>query len=355
MGGMLIDLMRYAVFVCVVVWAGFEASAEPPWVEMSKDGRGFQRSGSGKAFVPWGFNYDRDYRFRLIEEYWETEWGTVEEDFREMKALGANVVRVHLQFGRFMDGPDKPNAANFERLAKLVGLAEEVGVYLDLTGLGCYRKKDVPAWYEGLAEADRWAAQARFWEEVARTCAGRAGVFCYDLMNEPLVPGDDKPVKEWVHPFALANLHYVQYVARELKGRGRSDVAVEWTRTMVRAIRKHDQRRLVTVGLITIDLGKAEEASGFVPAKIAPELDFVAIHIYPQKDKLDAALDVLKRCKAAGKPVVVEEIFPLRCDAAALRTFITRAHDAGTADGWIGFYWGRTPGELRNRRTWGIG
>src|SRR4051812_38862001 len=67
-------------------------------------------------FTPWGFNYDRDYRFRLLEEYWEAEWPTVEQDFREMKALGANVVRIHLQFARFMDAPDRPNEANLARL-----------------------------------------------------------------------------------------------------------------------------------------------------------------------------------------------------------------------------------------------
>jgi hypothetical protein len=122
---------------------------------------------------------------------------------------------------------------------------------------------------------------------------------------------------------------------------------------MVQAIRKHDNRHLVTLGLITIDLGKAEEASGFIPARIAPELNFLAVHIYPEKDKLDAALEVLKRCKAAGKPLVVEEIFPLRCDAATLRTFIERANKQNIADGWIGFYWGQKPEELKASKSLG--
>jgi hypothetical protein len=51
---------------------------------------------SGEAVVMWGFNYDRDDSGRLLEDYWGDEWATVAEDFREMKALGANVVRVHL-------------------------------------------------------------------------------------------------------------------------------------------------------------------------------------------------------------------------------------------------------------------
>ena len=48
-------------------------------------------------------------------------------------------------------------------------------LYLDLTGLGCYHKKDVPAWYDKLAEKDRWDGQARFWEAVAGRCAEQPG------------------------------------------------------------------------------------------------------------------------------------------------------------------------------------
>ena len=87
-------------------------AASPPWVMVTKDGDGFTLLPSGRSFIPWGFNYDRDYKFRLIEDYWDTEWATVEQDFREMKELGANVVRVHLQFNKFMDRRDKPNQAN---------------------------------------------------------------------------------------------------------------------------------------------------------------------------------------------------------------------------------------------------
>jgi len=44
----------------------------------------------------------------------------VEADFQEMKQLGANVARVHLQLERFMTGPDKANEANLDRLDRLV-------------------------------------------------------------------------------------------------------------------------------------------------------------------------------------------------------------------------------------------
>ena len=316
----------------------------PPWIEAAPGGGGFVLAPSGKAFVPWGFNYDRDYRFRLIEEYWEAEWTTVERDFREMRELGANVVRVHLQFGKFMDAPDKPNTANLERLERLVRLAEQTGLYLDLTGLGSYRKQDVPAWYNALAEGERWAAQAAFWEAIARTCAERPGVFCYDLMNEPVVSAGPRAAGEWVHPAELGGFYYVQYINLDPAGRQRPAIAAEWTRRMAQAIRRHDKRRLITIGLILIELGKPEEASGFAPSAIAPELGFLCVHVYPESGKIEAALDLLKRCDV-GKPLVIEETFPLRCDRKTLEEFIKRSRDV--ADGWIGFYWGQTPAELK--------
>ena len=71
-------------------------------IRVSEDGRNFVHAGSGRPFVAWGFNYDHDEKGRLLEDYWAAEWPKVEEDFREMKELGANVVRVHLQVGKFI-------------------------------------------------------------------------------------------------------------------------------------------------------------------------------------------------------------------------------------------------------------
>ncbi|MGC3968458.1 MAG: hypothetical protein QM775_14100 [Pirellulales bacterium] len=93
-------------------------------VEISPDRRGFVLAKSKRPFKPWGFNYDRDARGRLLEDYWDAEWSTVEADFAEMRALGANVVRVHLQFGKFMRSEMEANPAALEKLAALLRLAE---------------------------------------------------------------------------------------------------------------------------------------------------------------------------------------------------------------------------------------
>jgi hypothetical protein len=312
------------------------------WIRVSKDKRGFVSASSGRRFVPWGFNYDRDHKFRLLEDYWETEWQTVVEDFQEMKQLGANVVRVHLQLARFMDASDRLNQASLGRLGQLVKLAEETGLYLDLTGLGCYRKTDVPAWYNSLAEPERWEAQARFWEAVARCCADSPAVFCYDLMNEPIVPGGKRTPGDWLTG-ELGGFNYCQFISLDPAGRSRPEMARRWVAQLAAAIRKHDQRHLNTVGLLPNSLEGSAWSSGFVPRTIADSLDFICVHLYPKTGKLKNDLNLLQGF-GVGKPVVIEETFLLSCTASELRQFIEGSRKY--AAGWIGFYWGQTPAQL---------
>src|SRR5262245_31286935 len=103
-------IIRVAAFLVLLsnCPSGRPKPDEMPWVQVSKDKTGFVQSPSGRPFIPWGFNYDHDTEGRLLEDYWDAEWPTVEAHFSQMKALGANVVRVHLQLGRFMDSPEKP-------------------------------------------------------------------------------------------------------------------------------------------------------------------------------------------------------------------------------------------------------
>ncbi len=57
---------------------------------------------------------------------------------------------------------------------------------------------------------------------------------------------------------------------------------------------------------------------------------------------MDDDLAILKHYDI-GKPLVIEEIFPLSADVETTAEFIRRSRmDAG---GWISFYWGKTPEE----------
>jgi hypothetical protein len=347
--------MRRLAFIShllAVLVGGLHASAlaQPqamPWIVVSSDQKGFALDPSGRPFVPWGFNYDHDAQGRLLEDYWQGQWPTVEQHFAQMKALGANVVRIHLQLGKFMDAPDRPSVASLDRLEELLKLAQRTGLYLDLTGLGCYHKHDVPAWYDQLAEHERWQVQARFWRAVAGRCAASPAVFCYDLMNEPVVPGGRRPAGDWLGP-PLGDKHFVQFITLDQADRPRPEIARQWIRHLVAAIREVDSRHLVTVGLVDWSLDRPGLTSGFVPEKIASELDFLSVHIYPKSGEIEKALDTLAGF-AVGKPVLIEETFPLACSPNELEEFIeaSRKHAAG----WIGFYWGQTLDELRQART----
>jgi hypothetical protein len=325
------------------------ASASAPttaplsFITTSPDRSTFICASTQEKFTPWGLNYDRDHKLRLLEDYWDKEWSTVEDDFREMKSLGANVVRIHLQFGRFMNSPTEPNTDNLERLRRLVLFAEGQGLYLDITGLGSYRKRDVPKWYDELDEKSRWAAQANFWRAIAKTLADRPGVFCYDLVNEPVVPSEK--IDDWLHPLALAGFHYVQHIVLDPAGRNPDDIARQWTRQMTAAIRKHDKQRLITIGMLPIKPGDSDESHGFVPGALKDDLDFIAVHLYPESKKLDEAMATLKLFDV-GKPLVIEEIFPLTATSKELAQFIEQSR--AIADGWIGFYWGKTVAEMKD-------
>src|SRR6516165_3252908 len=100
-------------FVAVICVTSLRPASGLEWISVGTDHVSFV--GGTTNFVPWGFNYDRDTGGRLLEDYWDREWGTVEEDFQEMKQLGANVVRIHLQLGKFMSSPDQPKAESLDR------------------------------------------------------------------------------------------------------------------------------------------------------------------------------------------------------------------------------------------------
>ncbi len=343
-------LLPIILCLCAGMASGSETATGPTQLErvkVSPDGRGFVLVPSGRSFVPWGFNYDHDAQGQLLEDYWHSEWDRVVGDFREMKALGANMVRIHLQVAKFLDAPDRSNEKNVERLKRLFQLAEEVGLYLDVTGLGCYHRQDVPAWYDALDEDGRWKVQTFFWETIAQAGAGRPVVFCYDLMNEPVVPVDKRKDGDWLVDAALGGKYFVQRITLDPRGRPRKDIARDWVNRLATAIRKHDSEALITVGLLPGTKDRADAWSGFVPGELTPPLDFIATHIYPESGAIDVSLQILSHF-AVGRPVLVEEIFPLRCNTQELRKFFRASSQY--ASGWIGFYWGVPPDELRQSK-----
>jgi hypothetical protein len=142
----------------------------------------------------------------------------------------------------------------------------------------------------------------------------------------------------------------VQVISLNQHDRPRPDIAKKWLQHLTAAVRKRDKRHLITVGLVDWSLDRKGLTSGFVPEKIVDEVDFISVHIYPQKGKVDEALQTLAAF-SVGRPVVIEETFPLKCSITELEEFLdgSKKHAAG----WIGFYWGKPPEELRKSKEFG--
>jgi hypothetical protein len=327
--------------------AGPTPSAPPmERVRVAPDGKGFRLAVSGRPFTPWGFNYDHDEKGRLLEDYRESESAKVEEDFREMRELGATTVRIHLQVSRFLEAPDLGNASSLARLGRLLGLAETLGLHLDVTGLGCCRKSDTPAWYENADEKSRWAAQAKFWDVVSAACAKSPAVLCYNLMNEPISPSG--PGKVWHGGQPLGGFYYVESLSLDPGKRTRPELTREWMRTLIPSIRKNDPSRLITCGMFFLFEVPAGLTLTPDPRSLAEDLDYFSVHLYPKDASVDSNLELLTTLRV-GKPIVIEETFPLGCSMPSFRRFFLGTRE--TVSGWIGFYWGRPSRSAAGPRT----
>ena len=156
-------------------------------------------------------------------------------------------------------------------------------------------------------------------------------------MNEPVAPGKKVESGDWLTG-KLGDSYFVQYVALDPGDRTPSDIFRQWIHGLTTAIRKQDDRHLITLGMLP-----------FVPNKVSDDLEFLCVHLYPQGKKVDEALKTLHGFAAFGKPVVIEETFPLSCSQEEFEDFIDKS--GKDAAGWIGFYWGKPPDELKPPKT----
>jgi hypothetical protein len=124
----------------------------------------------GEPFQVWGFNHGFASR-HIVRRFinWPSAWkrDAVERQMRRASRLGANTMRIRLEYGQVMQSATEPRPAAMYALPKILTMAERNGIYLDITGLFPSRIDRSPQWYEELPEQERWAAQARFWDEVA--------------------------------------------------------------------------------------------------------------------------------------------------------------------------------------------
>ncbi len=135
---------------------------------------------------------------------------------------------------------------------------------------------------------------------------------------------------------------FLQRLSLDEPRRPGDEIVKEWTHTMVAAIHSRDRHHLITIGMLP--------AWGIPPKIAGQELDFIAVHIYPSAGKVQASLAKLRQFDF-GKPIVVEETFPLGCGVDDERKFLLESR--GIAAGWIGQYPDETPGELQELKRSG--
>jgi|GEM_PF-376286 len=324
------------LLISLVLAATVHVLAAPmPKIRVAADGQTFITE-DGKPFVPFGVNYYRPDTGWAPQIWKKFDVDATRNDFTVMKSLGVNCVRVFLTFGSFFTKTNALDAAGLAKFDQFLTLAEEAGIYVHPTGPDHW--EGVPEWARGDRFTDEklLSAQENFWRLFAQRYRGRNVIFAYDLLNEPVV--------RWNPTEGVDVLAYQ---------RAREDIADNWTRRQVAAIKAADPSALVTVGLIQWSvpalLPGVKQYSGFRPARQAKFLDFMEVHFYPLDHKPGdfdvrnwAYLEsVVREVAATGKPVVVAEFGWNRgggeeqqarwCARAVERT-------AGIACGWLN--WG---------------
>ncbi len=305
----------------------------------------------GKRFVPMGVNYFRPGTGWAPQVWRQFDPEATREDFARLRELGANCVRVFLTFGSFYQEPGVLSDEGLAKFDRFLALAEESGLYVHPTGPDHW--EGLPEWARGDRYADEkvLAALESFWRLFALRYRARSVIFAYDLLNEPAIGWDTPVLRErwngWLakaysnaegmaaawgetnRPIELGSVPVPPrdaFPGRKMADfqRFREDLAEEWTRRQVLAIKSADPLALVTVGLIQwsvpVVLAGPSQYSGFRPERLAPLLDFMEVHFYPlaggfyeyagleeEARNLAYLESVVREVARCGKPTVVAE------------------------------------------------
>lgn len=318
-------------------------------VRIRADGQKFVFSDTGETFVPWGVQM---YLRHKVDGQWQLlTRQELLDDFKFLRSIKVNCVRIHVEYHRMMKSPEVADPDFLDHLEMVLDVAEQTGIYLDVTGLDCYLLESVPDWYHELDEEAHWEMQARYWAAVSRVCAGRPCVLFYNLINEPLVSGGNfNPDFPWIFDGSFAGEYFLQRLVVDLNGRDPKAVAKAWIDKMVGTIRQHDPDTPTTIGAVGWGLIYERHLPIFYDATVAENLDVVCIHHYPDQNS-DNELRASRIAKyEIGKPIIIEEMYPMRCSLEVFSKFIDDTLLAGT-DGWVTYYAGKNFKELAKDGT----
>lgn len=325
---------------------------EPPvagleLLEVSGDG--FVSAATGAPIRFWGGDLDVQPDIEVMVA-----------DFREVRRMGVNVIRLLLETEDYLVGPacegcdPTVDTAAVDHLGDVAAAAFEAGLYLDITGNGIARHHHNGSWFDELDaspedEERRWAAQELFWVAVATELAPYPSIAWYDLINEPTLPAVGEPATSWCfiedkpphqpcwNPNVVKSMMDPDDPTQPRDG---NEVADTWTIRMRDAIKvgAGDTTHPVSVGQISLCGGPLNRASQV-------HADFDSLHMYPQDDNVLDRIQKVKNCKQEGRPLVLEETYlALRVSETTMEQWLdgTEDHTAG----YLGHFQGQTPTEL---------
>lgn len=311
-------------------------------LRLSDDGKGWVGTRSGRPIKFWGVGLAHDTGRPSSE---------VADYFRDLTRMGVNAVRIRLEIEEFLapvgegQGPSvRPDA--IERFRETVQIAEELGIYLKVTGLGIERTSGNGSWYDSLtSEAERWEAQRRFWEAIARVGSDSPAIAYYEVMNEPQVPTQAvaSGPGAWCNK-EIGGECFPQYVTLDPKGRSQTEIANEWLSTIGPGIHAGDGRG-TPVGVGTIFCQGA-----LALPETSQHIDLQTVHIYPGTN-LDAAITYVRSCAGHGAPLIIGETGPF--GGASEETLERFA--LGTRPDIAGVFWQadwRTPADIGEPTTY---
>lgn len=294
-----------------LITAGCLVAAPLRKLHIAADGRHFE-SENGRVFHPFGVTYYRPGTgwAPQVWKQWDAE--ATRKDFARMRDLGVNCVRVFVSYGSFYSDPGVLRPEGVAKFDEFLSIAEEFGIYVHPTGPDLW--EGAPNWQPVTFEDEKTlGALEQFWKLFATRYRGRHVIFAYDLKNEPELGWDTAALtnrwNDWLKtrysstgaltrawgetnapdfgnipvPSDKDALHSRQLLEYQAF---REDVADEWTRRQVNAIKSVDPGALVTVGLIQWSVpsllpGSVRYYSGFRPERQSKYLDFLEIHFYP--------------------------------------------------------------------------
>ncbi len=191
-------------------------------------GSRFQYVG-GSRFNPHGFQ-------GAVSEVVSQSESTTDAALGRAHDLGANVVRFHVQTYDIASAARTVIPGALEKLQWAVDRADQLDLYVVLTGLLNWYPSRRLAYLDALSEAERHNHQAWWWRQVANAMNPYTNIFGLELINEPSVPATAQTVWYYGGGFG-GEAQFAERLVLDLAGRNAQTVARAWLQKMVVAIR----------------------------------------------------------------------------------------------------------------------